>query len=169
MSAADAHQTIQTLYTDHHRWLKGWLRRRLGCPEQAADLAHDTFIRALVSPHVGAIDEPRAFLTTLVKRVLYSFWRRRELEQAYLDALAALPEGFAPSAEELILLREAVEAIDAQLDGLPLKVKQAFLLNRLDGMTHVAIASEMGISLATVERHVRRAWLHCLAYERSAR
>ncbi len=32
-----------TLYTDHHGWLQGWLRKKLGDVHQAADLAHDTF------------------------------------------------------------------------------------------------------------------------------
>ncbi|WP_066737312.1 sigma factor [Cupriavidus sp. D384] len=41
--------TIESLYCDHHSWLKGWLHRRLGSAEQAADLAQDTFVRLLNS------------------------------------------------------------------------------------------------------------------------
>ncbi|MBV8624203.1 MAG: RNA polymerase subunit sigma, partial [Herbaspirillum sp.] len=36
--------SIEALYCDHHSWLQGWLRRRLGNSEQAADLAQDTFL-----------------------------------------------------------------------------------------------------------------------------
>lgn len=42
-------QTIHALYRDHHGWLHGWLRNRLGCTEQAADLAHDTYSAIEVS------------------------------------------------------------------------------------------------------------------------
>ena len=38
---------VEVLYNDHHHWLTGWLRRKLGCPDNAADLAQDTFIRVL--------------------------------------------------------------------------------------------------------------------------
>ena len=97
----------------------------------------------------------------MAKRVLFSFWRRSELERAYLDALAALPQALAPSEEELALLREAVESVDRMLDGLPGKVRHAFLLNRLEGLTHPQIASQLGVSLSTVERWIKRAVTQC--------
>ncbi|MES2612844.1 MAG: sigma-70 family RNA polymerase sigma factor [Pseudomonadota bacterium] len=148
-------------YASHHAWLLVWLQRRTGCPHGAADLAQDTFVRVLAARGIEQVAEPRAFLTTLAKRVLFSHWRRRELEQAYLQALADSPQATAPSPEDMALLHEALQAIDQRLDGLPAKVKRAFLLHRLDGMTHVLIAREMGISVASVERHVKQAYLHC--------
>ncbi|MDD3484875.1 sigma factor, partial [Azovibrio restrictus] len=36
---------LTRLYRDHHGWLQGWLRRRLGNAHEAADLAQDTFLR----------------------------------------------------------------------------------------------------------------------------
>lgn len=165
MSAAHGalQQQVHTLYRDHHGWLLGWLRRRVGCPEHAADLTHDTFLRAFGSRELTELREPRAFLGTLGQRVLFSFWRRHELEQVYLDALAAQPEPLQASPEELMLAREALLQIDTQLDGLPTPVRQAFLLHRLDGLTQPEIAQELMLSLATIERHIRRAYLHCLS------
>ncbi|MNH32298.1 putative RNA polymerase sigma factor FecI [compost metagenome] len=90
-----------------------------------------------------------------------SFWRRTELHRAYLDALANLPEAVVPSEEDLALLREALEAVDALLDGLPEKVRHAFLLNRLEGLTHQQIAEQLGVSLATIERWIKRAVTQC--------
>ncbi|WZB75780.1 sigma factor [Achromobacter insuavis] len=50
MTAANLPTSIlKTLYAEHHGWLRSWLRRKLGCPEQAADLAQDTFLRVLTS------------------------------------------------------------------------------------------------------------------------
>ncbi|MGV8294512.1 sigma factor, partial [Pseudomonas aeruginosa] len=40
-------QPIEVLYGDHHGWLRGWLRKRLGNAFDAADLAHDTYVRIL--------------------------------------------------------------------------------------------------------------------------
>lgn len=156
-------EQMHTLYSDHHGWLKGWMRRRTGCSEQAADLAQDTFLRAYTSRQLAEIEEPRAFLTTLARRVLHSFWRRQQLEQAWRDALAALPEEYVPSTEELVLVHEALATIDRALQGLPAPVRRVFLLHRLEGLTQARIAEETALSLATVERHMRRAYLHCLA------
>jgi DNA-directed RNA polymerase specialized sigma subunit, sigma24 homolog len=60
-------------------------------------------------------------------------------------------------------VREAIEAIDRVLEGLPSRVKRTFLLNRLEGMPQQAIAELLGVSLATVERDLRRAFVHCLS------
>lgn len=40
---------VGSLCGDHHHWLHGWLRRKLGCAQVAADLAHDTFVRLISS------------------------------------------------------------------------------------------------------------------------
>lgn len=72
---------VSALFAEHGGWLQGWLRRRLGCPHQAADLTQDTFVRVLSAARPLQFREPRAFLTVLAQRVLVSFWRRRDLEQ----------------------------------------------------------------------------------------
>lgn len=162
MSAPTAIDPVHTLYAEHNDWLKGWLRRRLGDAHQAADLAQDTFVRVLAGQQAHTIQEPRAYLTTLAQRVLYNFWRRRELEQAWIDALATMPEDTAPSSEDYALVREAIEALDQWLDGLAPKVRQVFLLRRLDGLKHAEIADAMALSVATVERYMKQALVHLM-------
>ena len=63
---------IQSLYQDHHGWLQGWLRRRLGCAADAADLAHDTFVRLLnksAFPRFDSFAEARAYLAGIFPSV----------------------------------------------------------------------------------------------------
>ncbi|MBI1906771.1 MAG: hypothetical protein HYS20_11135, partial [Rhodocyclales bacterium] len=88
-------------------------------------------------------------------------WRRQELERAYLDALARLPEAEAPSAEEQALLLELLVRIDTVLDGLRAPVRTAFVLARIEDLTHAEIARRMGVSQRSVERYVAEALLHC--------
>jgi RNA polymerase sigma-70 factor (ECF subfamily) len=47
-------QTLTAMYSEHHGWLHNWLRKKLGCSQHAADLAHDAFIRVLM-PDPAAI------------------------------------------------------------------------------------------------------------------
>lgn len=158
MSAA---HPVAELYADHHRFLHAWLRRKVGCPHQAADLTQDTFVRVLGAREITQLDEPRAFLMTLAQRVLFSFWRRRDLENAWLEALAQQPESYAPSAEDYALVREAIETLDRLLNGLPRRARQVFLMNRLEEMAYTDIAKAVGVSLATVERDMKLAVTHC--------
>lgn len=153
--------TVEVLYMDHHSWLTGWLRRKLGCPHSAADLAHDTFMRLLSARETPSIAEPRAFLTVVAKRVLFNHYRRQDLERAYLQALADMPEQLAPSEEERAIILQTLMELDQLLDGLPTPVKRAFLLAQVDGLSYADIGAQLGISIATVKRHLNKAALRC--------
>lgn len=158
MSTADQ---VSGWYKDHHAWLYGWLCRKMPNRCDAADLAQDTFVRMLTSTGTGVVREPRALLLTIARRALIDLWRRREIEQAWLEYQAGLPEALVPSAEEVSALLEALEQIARLLGDLPEEIRMVFLLSRLEGKTHRAIAEQMQISVATVERYIKRAFIHC--------
>lgn len=159
--------TLRTLYSDHHGWLNGWLRSKLGNAADAADLAHDTFLRLLNRSERMELTAPRAFLRTVARGLVIDHWRREELERAYLEALARLPGHETPSPEARELVFELLESIAKMLDGLKPNVRRAFLLAQCEGMPYRQIAEQMGISLRSVERYVADALYHCyqLKYE----
>lgn len=156
-------QCLHELYTDHHGWLVQWLRRRLGCAHGAADLAHDTFLRLLGLHELPELKEPRAYLTTTASRLLIDRARRQQIEQAYLAelTLAAQSTEHHPSPEQILAAVEALDRICLMLDGLGAKPRRAFLLHYLDGLTHAAIAAELGVSTKMVQKYLVRALLHC--------
>ena len=162
MSTAAARQQIGTLYREHHGWLASWLSHRLQCRNLAADLAQDTFLRLLGSSLPSDLREPRAYLTTVAKGLLNSHLRRKKLEQAYLDAITAMPEPVQPSVEERLVILETLSEIDRILDSLPAKVRQVFLLAQLDGLAYADICALLNLSLSTVKRHMVQAFRQCL-------
>jgi RNA polymerase sigma-70 factor (ECF subfamily) len=153
--------TLRTLYSDHHGWLNGWLRSKLGNAADAADLAQDTFLRLLSRSELLELKAPRAFLRTVARGLVIDHWRREELERAYLEALAHQPDQLAPSPEARELVFELLESIARMLDGLKPKVRRTFLLAQCEGLSHKQIAAQMGISLRSVERYVADALYHC--------
>lgn len=152
---------VQSLYSDHHGWLHNWLRGRLGNAADAADLAQDTFLRVLLRPERSELHTPRAFLRTVARGLVIDHWRRQELERAYLDSIAHLPEGQVPSAEDRHNILQLLENIARLLDGLKPKVRSAFLLAQCEGMPHARIAEELGVSVRSVERYIAEALFHC--------
>lgn len=154
---------ISDLYAGHHSWLKGWLRKRMGDSDTAADLAQDTFVRVLSKPPQGDLQEPRAYLTVIAKGLVSNWYRRRAIENAYIEELASRPEAYSVSPEERALMLEALFEIDAMLDKLPAKAREAFLLSQLDELPYSEIAQRLNISLSTVKRYIVLGFAQCLA------
>ncbi|MGF6574210.1 RNA polymerase sigma factor (sigma-70 family) [Paraburkholderia sp. GAS333] len=165
----DTQQGVRALYRDHHGWLQSWLHRKLGNAFDAADLAHDTFLRILCArDRQNALDpdldlrEPRAYLTTVAGRLVLNHYRRLSLERAYLDALATLPESLVPSPEDQAVILETLHEIDAMLDRLSAKARTTFLLAQLEGLTYAEIAERLQVNIRTVKRYMAAAYEECI-------
>lgn len=111
---------------------------------------------------LAALREPRAYLVTVGKRLLLNHQRRRQLEQAYLDALSQLPEAVTPSAEQRWIVLQTLQALDDLLDGLAPAVRRAFLWAQLEGLSYAQIAERLQVSQRTVKRYMAQAYEHCL-------
>jgi RNA polymerase sigma-19 factor, ECF subfamily len=162
-SPAPSHVAARRIYGEHHPWLLQRLHARLQHRQDAEDLTAETFVQLLAQPDLGSIREPRAFLTTLARRLLFHFWRRRDLEQAYLQAVRQIADTHAIAADEQAMLTEALVQIDRALDGLSATGRKAFLLSQLDGLTYAQIAARLNISVMTVRRYVARGIACCCA------
>ncbi len=159
-------ESMHQLYNDHHGWLFQCLRRRLGNAFDAADLAHDAFLRLLIKPRdFDSFDGTRAYLSTVAKGLCVDLWRRREIEQAWLEALAAQPETHAPSTEHSAMIIEALYEIDAMLSQLSAKAASAFVMAMAYGMTDKEVAQQLGVSDRMVRKYVTQAMLHCISHE----
>ncbi|WP_372876174.1 sigma-70 family RNA polymerase sigma factor [Pseudomonas sp.] len=155
------HAQIALLYHHHHSWLYHWLSRRTGCREHAADIAQDTFVHLLKARETQPLREPRAFLSSIARGLMIDQYRRRQLERAYLESVAHLPAQELPSEETRRLILDSLERIDRLLDQLKPRIRQAFLLAQLDGLTCPQIAKQLGVSRATVERDLAKALHAC--------
>lgn len=155
-------ERVQSLYSDHYPWLLNWLHRRLdNGGRDAPDIAQDVFVRLLSRPRHFDYREPRAYLSSIARGIVIDQWRRRQLEKAWLEAMAALPEGEQPPAEYQLELFATLNAIDRALDVLKPSVRQAFLWARFEGVSCREIGERLGVSRATAERYVTKALGQC--------
>ena len=161
-------QTLDGLYRDHHPWLLGWLRRKLGCPDEAADLAQDTFVRLLRRREYlqnNPLHAPKAYIATIARGLVVDHWRRRELESAWQETLANLPQAEVVSPEMRLCLFETLDEIDQMLSTLKPAVRRAFLLAQLEGYSCRQVAESLNVSLATAERYVAKALRRCYEFQ----
>ncbi|CAB3715103.1 MULTISPECIES: sigma-70 family RNA polymerase sigma factor [Achromobacter] len=153
---------LESWFRGHHGWLLERVQRHLRNWAEAEDVASETFSQAAAiqagNQGLNTVREPRAFLTTIAKRQIFQLWRRRDLEQAYLETLALQSAAMAPSVEERQLFIEALEGVAAALEGLSAKAQQAFLYSQLDGLTYGEIADKLGVSASMVRQYMAQAF-----------
>lgn len=152
---------VQRIYEQHHPWLHGWLRNRLSNACDAADVAHDTFVRILSAANAAQIREPRDYLATVARGLVIDRYRRKAIERAYEQAMAARSQDTVISEEDKALIIETLWAVDKALDELGARSKRIFMLSQIEGLTYQQIALELKVSLTTVKKHMIRAFTEC--------
>ncbi len=132
--------------------------------DEAEDILQDLFVK-LEGLKPGPVAEPRAYLYRMAENLLYdrrrtAGWRTSREEAWVASQLGATREADGrPSAERELIAREELRLISAALETLPERTLQIFRRYRLDGSRQRAIASELGISVSSVEKHLSRAYL----------
>src|SRR5690606_13766884 len=74
------------------------------------------------------------------------------LEKKYLEAIDLVVQNEHENLDELMAL------VNLEIDQLPPKCRQIFLLNKKDGLTHIEISEYLNVSIKTVEGHITRAF-----------
>ncbi|WP_245224678.1 RNA polymerase sigma factor [Pseudozobellia sp. WGM2] len=74
------------------------------------------------------------------------------LEKKHIDAVDAIMESNQEEVQRLIRL------VNREIEKLPRKCREIFLLNKKDGLTHTEISEHLNISTKTVEGHITRAF-----------
>ncbi|MFJ3486898.1 sigma-70 family RNA polymerase sigma factor [Pseudomonas sp. NPDC090202] len=160
---------LDQLYQAHHGWLHSFLHKRIGhslVSVEAADLVHDTFMRLLLKPRTFAsASDARAFLCTVAKGLYVDQWRRRQMEQAWAESMAALAPQLVPDSEYQASVLEALCRVDAMLRKLSARARRAFLLAQIHGLTYAEIAEDIGVSERMVKKYMAQAMFECLALE----
>ncbi|MGO3743197.1 sigma-70 family RNA polymerase sigma factor [Kerstersia sp.] len=153
---------LASLYAEHLAWLQALLHRRLGNAPDACDLAQDVFLILLRRQlRFDDAEGARAYMSRMAKNLCTDLWRRRAVEQAWVEAMASRPEPLAPSPEERAIILETICGIAAMLARLPEKAASAFVLAHLEGMAYRDIAARLGVSERMVKKYIAQAMLHC--------
>ncbi|MGH2422697.1 sigma-70 family RNA polymerase sigma factor [Pseudomonas sp. C 49-2] len=161
MSPSSHTAAVQNIYEQHHSWLHGWLKGKLHNACDAADVAHDTFVRILGGRHAAQIVEPRDYLATIARGLVIDRYRRHAIEQAYKQTLAERPEAIAISEEDKAIIIETLVAVDKALSALGERARRIFMLSQIEGLTYQQIADQLQVSLTTVKKHMIRALTEC--------
>ncbi|WP_312325378.1 RNA polymerase sigma factor [Stenotrophomonas sp.] len=144
------------------------VRRILGSDSSAEDVIQAIWFKARGVDGSVAIDNPRAYLYRLATNLATDQGRERSRQARLLADHYLWGPDEVLSTEEQAMAQDELQRVLAAADHLPEPTRTIFRLNRLQGQTQAEIARRRGVSVTTVENHVRAA-LQRLAWARSGR
>jgi RNA polymerase sigma-70 factor (ECF subfamily) len=157
----DGAANIRTLFEAHSKAVRKHISSIVNRFDIAEELMQEAFVR-LLSAKRTHLESPRGFLFRTAQNLALDHVRRaRRVSIFQLDDQPA--DFFAdktPSAEETLAAREELAFMRAVLLELPPKCRQAFLLVRLEELSHREAAEELGISPTMVRKYLARAITH---------
>ncbi|WP_180126116.1 sigma-70 family RNA polymerase sigma factor [Rhodoferax sp. BLA1] len=155
------------MHIHYYRELLNFCAQALKDRDAAADVVQETYARVIALSRAQIVTEPRALLYRVARNLLTDQHRRDTLRlHDSLDTLSELEHPHAPQMcqpEQALDARQQALAMLEAINKLPKRCREAFMLNRFDGLSHQEIADQMGISRNMVAQHVIRAVLACKA------
>lgn len=151
--------SLGELYRAEAPGLLRYFERRTGERHAAPDLVHDAFARLAGVGALAEIINPAAYLQRIAQNLLVDRARRGIAPAAFVSLEEWDAETPAVQ-EEAMLADDLLQRYEEAMAGLPERTRTIFLLNRADDLTYREIARRIGVTVWTVEYHMKRAILH---------
>ena len=161
MSLSQPPSGLEAAFLAHRDQLLRFLRAR-GAEDAAEDILHEVWLR-ITARDAGPVANPRGYLHTVANALMIDRYRsrrqseKRDREWSEVHAGDGETSG-EPSAERQLAATQEAARVLAMLDGLGPRTAQVFRRHRIDGIPQKAVATEMGVSLSTVEGDLRAAY-----------
>lgn len=167
--ADDKQVFLNALVQQQMQALTRYLTRKLGNPDDAAEVAQEAFLKLHRLDQPQTLESPRAFLFQVATNLATDQLRRRQLHFRYLNredttqtgGVEGSNEGAAAPPEKILEAREKLATVQRAINSMQPRPRQAFLLHRRSGLSYSAIAREMGVSVSSVEKYILEALQHC--------
>jgi len=134
------------------------LKSRGRSPDDIDDLMQEAFLRLQVYCREHVVQHEEAFLVRTVLNLSAEEGRRASrarFSSVDDDSLNVIDP--APNADEILAGQQRLQRLMVGLQRLPPRSREVFLLHRSDGLSHLQIATQLNISVSTVEKHIARA------------
>ncbi|HVJ34054.1 MAG TPA: RNA polymerase sigma factor [Terriglobia bacterium] len=179
----ESRNRLLAAFAEHQQGLMRFLLRRLGNQALAQDLVQEIWLRVAAVPgpgglggaepsrrgqSAGNITHPRNYLYRIAANLAVDHQRRAShgIEvSAEPDHVAAVPD-LAPSPESIVAARHELRQLLQELNRLPPRCREVFLLTKLHGLSYAEVATRLGISKNTVMVHMTNALAQLAEYRR---
>lgn len=148
----------------HEPALRAWLQNRRLAGLEIDDVVQETYARLISLDSVEGVRNPKTYAFQAAYSVLMTHLRRSRVVSfqtvADIDQLGATAEE--PSPEHQVVDRDELQRLSEAIAALPTKVRDVFILRRVEGLSQRDVARRLGIPESTVEKNMSRGF-HLLA------
>jgi RNA polymerase sigma factor (sigma-70 family) len=142
----------------HEHDLRVWLSRRFMAAVEVEDIVQECYCRLAQLRDVDQIDEPRAYLFTIARRLAVQ--QRRRASVVRLETLDHEIEtrawDEAPGPDRIAAARQELGRVRAAVATLSDRARRIFIMRRVEGLSQKEIAAALGVSEAVVENDASR-------------
>lgn len=138
--------------------LMQFLRQNWRNESNIADIRQDTYVRIYEAACEEVPASARGFVFTAARNLLIDRVRRSRIVP--IEAAAELTTfeiaATEPGPDRAVIARDELRRLSAAVDGLPPRIREAFVMRQIQGLSRREIAVRMGIAEMTVKRHLEK-------------
>ena len=143
----------------------GLARWLAGNRTDAEDIVQDACMRALASLDTALVEQPRAWLMTIVRNTTFTWLAKNRPKTVLLTDDAQLletvaaqgPGESAPNPEEALIAAANEAALDKAIAALPHVFREVIVMRDINGLSYREIAAAIGAPQGTVMSRLARA------------
>jgi RNA polymerase sigma-70 factor (ECF subfamily) len=122
------------------------------------DLIQEAFLRLELYCRDHRVQQPEAFLVRTALNLSVDERRSAHARRVVAERVESLnlidPH---PTPDEILATQQRLQRMKRGLQTLSPRVREVFLMNRLEGYSYGQIAEQLGISESAVEKHIAKA------------
>lgn len=140
----------------HEAALRAWLRQKYALGVEVDDIVQETYAILAGLESVDAIRNPRSYAFQTAHSLILAHLRRSKIvsirSASDLELAGAMAD--TPTPEQVAEDRDELANVARVLGELPPKVREVFLLRRVQGLSQRETAERLGISENSVEKRI---------------
>lgn len=123
--------------------------------EEAMDVVQETFVAVWQQRHQVLLTHSiSSYIYSIARYKAFSVIRKNIKQKDYLASLIDFFDQYAQTPEEIMISKQLQHLLDEQIDTLPPKMKEIFLLSREAQLSYKEIAEKLNISDKTVKKQI---------------
>jgi RNA polymerase sigma-70 factor (family 1) len=154
----DVERGISLLFRQYYAMLCSHAVRYVSSKAIAEDIVSDIFYEFQAESRYQTITSSyKAYLFTAVRNRAFDHVRAEMRHTTSLDNAELIPAHITQSPDSITQYEELYHDVENAINAMPLKRRQIYVMHRFEGKKYQEIATELNLSLRTIEAHIFQA------------